>query len=178
MDRIEKDNIICKAAGTFAHFQDSYYQDPVIYLEGAVFKWQDLLVPPTQGFYLHENMLADTKQHEYKKDIMNKKKLLMNNRVEVKESKSNNPNYVIHELARELLFTYTMSMLSRYNILYWKDLMEGKHDNIMWKIEGYLKTTQSFFPNLIFNDLHGTRYFFYPESRITPDTNFLVTLIT
>lgn len=60
---------------------------------------------------------------------MKEKHLLLDNKVEVKESKSNNPNYpnyVIHELARELMFTFAMSMLARYDILKWKDLMEGK----------------------------------------------------
>jgi len=142
----KEDKIVCKPAGFFPHFQDSYYRDPSIYLEGAVFKWQDLLEPPTQRFYLFDNMRKD-------------------NKVEVKESKSNNSKYVIHELARELMFTYSMSMLARYNILKWKDLMEGKQDNIVWKIEGYLKTSQSFFPNLIFNEFHGRKYFFYAESR-------------
>jgi hypothetical protein len=165
-DRIEKDNVICKPAGTFSRFQDSYFQDPQVYLEGASFKWQDLLEPPTQGFYMFENMRKDSQQ--YITDILKKKKMLTNNKVEVRESKSNNPSYVIHELARELLFTYAMSMLSRYDILKWKELMDGKYDNIMWNIEGYLKTTQSFFPNLIFNEIHGTRYFFFPESRLAP----------
>lgn len=47
--------------------------------------------------------------------------------------------------------------------------MEGKENNIMWSIEGYLKSTQSFFPNLVFNEIHGTRFFFHPESRAGPD---------
>jgi hypothetical protein len=166
-DHTEKDNIICMPAGTFVRLQDSYYQDPQIYLEGASFKWQDLLEPPTQRFYIFENMDKDAP--EYKKKIMIEKHLLMDNKVEVKDQESKNPKYVIHELARELMFTYAMSMLSRYDIMKWKGLMEGEHGNIMWTIEGYLKTTQSFFPNLIFNEIHGTRYFFYPESRAGPD---------
>jgi hypothetical protein len=166
-DHTEKDNIICMPAGTFVRLQDSYYQDPQIYLEGAIFKWQDLLEPPTQRFYIFENMVKDPQQ--YRKDILRKKNMLTDNRVRVKESKSNSPDYVIHELARELMFTYAMSMLARYDILKWKDFMDGKQDNIMWNIEGYLKSTQSFFPNLIFNEIHRTRYFFYPESRSAPD---------
>ena len=95
--------------------------------------------------------------------------LLMDNKVEAKEQKSGNPKYVIHELARELLFTFAMSMISRYEIMRWRDLMEGKDDNIMWTIEGYLKTTQSFFPNLVFNEIHGTKDYFYSEARASPD---------
>jgi hypothetical protein len=165
-DRIEKDNVRCKPAGTFTRFQDSYFQDPQVYLEEASFKWQDLLEPPTQRFYIFENMSKDPQQ--YRKDILKKKNMLTNNRVMIKGSQSNNPGYVIHELAREFLFTYAMSMLARYDILKWKELMDGKHGNIMWKIEGYLKSTQSFFPNLVFNEIHGTRYFFFPESRSAP----------
>jgi hypothetical protein len=167
MDHKEKDNIVCRLAGNFPRLQDSYYQDTRIYLDGAVFRWQDLLEPRTQSFYLFENMDKDAP--EYKKKIMIENHLLMNNKVEVKEQSSQNPRYTIHELARELMFTYAMSMLSRYDIMKWKALMAGEHDNIMWTIEGYLKTTQSFFPNLIFNEIHGERYFFYPESRAGPD---------
>ena len=139
----------------------------MIYLEGATFKWQDLLEPPTQRFYLFENMHKDPQQ--YQKGVLKKKRMLTDNRVEAKESKSNNPNYVIHELARELMFMSAMSMLARYDILKWKSLMDGTRDNIMWSIEGYLKTTQSFFPNLILNEIHGTRYFLYSEARSGPD---------
>jgi len=50
--------------------------------------------------------------------------------------------------------------------------MEGKHRlNIIWKIEDYLRQTQSFFPNLVFNKLHGRRYSFYPEGRLCMDYN-------
>jgi hypothetical protein len=143
-------------------FRDRNCSYPLIYLEGATFRWQDLLEPPTQRFYLFENMFKDPRQ--YRKDILRKNRMLTDNRVQVKESKSNDPNYVIHEL----VFTYAMSMLARYDILKWKDLMDGKQDNIMWSIEGYLKTTQSFFPNLIFNEIHGTRHFFFSESRSGP----------
>jgi hypothetical protein len=45
------------------------------------------------------------------------------------------------------------------------DGWETRQYNV-WSIEGYLKTT--FFPNLIFNEIHGTRHFFFSESRSGP----------
>jgi hypothetical protein len=66
-----------------------------------------------------------------------------------------------------------MSMLARYRVKEWNELIEGKElpnikgvgaeINIIWKIEEYLTSTQSLFPNLIFNQLHGKQYYFYPE---------------
>jgi hypothetical protein len=101
-------------------------------------------------------------QSQYYKSILEKKNLLSNNRVKIRSLNSDgSTTHIIHELARELIFTYSMSMLARYDVLKWKKLMD---DIIMWKIEGYLKTTQLFFPNLIFNEFHGMRFFFYGES--------------
>jgi len=39
-----------------------------------------------------------------------------NSIVKIREEKSKNPNYRMHELTRELIFMYAMSMLSRYRI--------------------------------------------------------------
>jgi hypothetical protein len=76
--------------------------------------------------------------------------------------------YSAHELTREIIFTYAMSMLARYRVVLWNDIIEGRYVNkdILWKINDYLRQTQSFFPNLVFNKLHELEYHFYPEPRM------------
>jgi hypothetical protein len=44
----------------------------------------------------------------------------------------------------------------------WNQLIEGRKEDIIWKIEEYLTSTQTLFPNLIYNQLHGEQYYFYP----------------
>jgi hypothetical protein len=116
----------------------------------AIFDWKTLLSSSyTQRYYLLENMRND-------------------NLINVKD-KANNQTRPIHELTRELLFTYSMSMLARYEIMKWRSIIESEENDLIWTIEGYLKSTQSFFPNLILNELHGLKLFFYAESRASPD---------
>jgi hypothetical protein len=60
-----------------------------------------------------------------------------------------------------------MSMLARYHVKEWNELIEGKNNDrdtsvsLIWKIQQYLRATQSLFPNLIYNQLHGIQYYFY-----------------
>lgn len=68
-----------------------------------------------------------------------------------------------HELTREILFVFVMSMLARYRVEKWSSLVEGKDSNAMWRFKEYLNSTQLMFPNLIFNQLHGIQYYFYPS---------------
>jgi hypothetical protein len=61
-----------------------------------------------------------------------------------------------------MIFVYAMSMLSRYRVQHWDKLLEGKETDINWRIQEYLTSTQTFFPNLIFNQLQGRSYYFFP----------------
>jgi hypothetical protein len=81
--------------------------------------------------------------------------------------KSRDSDYGVHELTREIIFTYAMSMLARYRVTVWNEIIEGTYvkKDIFWKIKDYLRQTQSFFPNLVFNKLHGLDFYFYPEPR-------------
>lgn len=67
-----------------------------------------------------------------------------------------------HELTREIIFTYAMSMLARYKVQYWNRLIEGRKEDIIWKINEYLTSSQTLFPNLIYNQLQGEQYYSYP----------------
>ncbi len=69
-----------------------------------------------------------------------------------------------HELTREYLFLFAMSYLARYRVDEWDKHMSGSE--IMWFIQNYLASTQTMFPNLIFNQLHGEQFYFYPSEPI------------
>jgi hypothetical protein len=87
------DDVKCLNVGAFARFYDSYSADPSIYTDNARFDWKSILSSShTQRYYLFENMRKD-------------------NLVTIR-SKTSNRFYTIHELTRELLFTYAMSMLA------------------------------------------------------------------
>lgn len=84
--------------------------------------------------------------------------------VRIKEKRFGNSNYMEHELTREYLFSFAMSLLARYNVEFWGKLMAGS--TTAWHIQNYLSATQVLFPNLIFNQLHGTQYYFYPTQPL------------
>ncbi|MGH9926414.1 MAG: YaaC family protein [Nitrososphaera sp.] len=142
-----KDNqsIICLRTGAFARFHDSYNGNPSIYLMEHKFRWEELINESqmTKIFPLMLNM----------KNC---------NIVELYENKYGATNKE-HELTREILFVYAMSMLARYKVEKWGNLIENKDSNAMWRIKEYLTSTQLIFPNLIFNQLHGKQYYFYPS---------------
>ena len=94
--------------------------------------------------------------------------------MKVKRIKTVEENYHMHELTREVLFAYAMSMLARYRVLNWNNIVEGRDsDNLAWRIEDYLRSTQSFFPNMIINILHNKKYSFYPEARVASTKNVI-----
>lgn len=137
--------IECQREGAFARFHDSYSWNPMIYLSKCKFRWEDLIC---------------------EEQCINRYTLILNmkncNFIYLNEKKSKT-KYVEHELTRELIFTYAMSMLSRYKVQKWGMLIESTQSDIIWKIQQYLTSVQSLFPNLVFNQLHGQQYYFFPS---------------
>jgi hypothetical protein len=82
------------------------------------------------------------------------------NTVRLLEKTSDPQPYVEHELTRQIIFVYAMSMLARYRVQIWHELIEAKKSDIIWTIQEYLTCTQSLFPNLILNQLRGKQYYF------------------
>jgi YaaC-like protein len=66
------------------------------------------------------------------------------------------------ELTREIMFAYAMSWLARYSVRYWNELIDGKKEVTIWQINEYLTSTQTLFPNLIYNQITGIQYYYYP----------------
>jgi hypothetical protein len=145
---LQGNDIRCLRSGAFSRFHDSYSSKPSIYLDNYTFKWQDLLEQPTDRLRLLEIMIKG-------------------NSIVGLKVKNQTSDLNVHELTREIIFTYAMSMLARYRVTLWNDIIEGRHvdKDIIWKIDDYLRQTQSFFPNLVFNKLHELEYYFYPEPR-------------
>jgi hypothetical protein len=139
-------SVICQKRGAFARFHDSYSWNPSIYLDDCIFRWRDLI---------------DIEQQQTQRYglILNMRKC---NAVYLNERKSKKSKYLEHELTREIIFSYAMSMLARYRVELWGTLIEAKHSSIIWNIQEYITSTQTLFPNLIFNQLHGQQLYFYP----------------
>jgi hypothetical protein len=136
-------SVICQKRGAFPRFHDSFNWSPSIYLQGCVFRWQDLLDGMINRYPLIVNMNRC-------------------NRIFLNEKKSNNTQFREHELTREYIFIYAMSMLARYGVEKWAKLIEGRESDIIWNIQQYMTSTQSLFPNLILNQLSGEQRYFYP----------------
>ena len=75
---------------------------------------------------------------------------LSNNRI--KDEISQNAT-TLHELDREFLFIFGISILSRYKVSEWNEILSGKYSDKVIKFQRYLQTTQLLFPNLIINHL-------------------------
>ena len=140
----DNQSVVCLKTGAFARFHDSYNGNPLVYLLEHKFRWEYLInESKTKIFPLMINMKNCNIVELYE------------NKYGVKDTE--------HELTREILFVYAMSMLARYRVEKWSNLIESKDSNAMWKIKEYLTSTQLMFPNLIFNQLHGMQYYFYPS---------------
>jgi YaaC-like Protein len=71
----------------------------------------------------------------------------------------------LKELEREFIFSFVLSVLSRYQISKWIEILSGKRDKSIIKIRRYFESIQLLFPNLILNELYDkTLTFYYPAS--------------
>jgi hypothetical protein len=117
--------------------------NPTIYLKGCIFKWKDLVEQQRiNRYHLILNMMKC-------------------NAIYLHEKRYNNVKFLEHELTREYIFSYAMSMLARYRVQTWGKIIEGESELIL-NIQEYMTSTQSLFPNLILNQLNGREDYFYP----------------
>lgn len=71
----------------------------------------------------------------------------------------------LNELEREFIFSFALSVLSRYKISKWIEMLSSKRDKSITKIRRYFESIQLLFPNLILNELYDkTLNFYYPIS--------------
>jgi hypothetical protein len=84
----------------------------------------------------------------------------------------NNDLIHIEELDREFIFVYVLSILARYNVNEWSNLLMGKEVlfsneiktiNFIWS---YLNTVENIFPNLVLNEIYGKSIAFFTPAPL------------
>ncbi|MGA9154506.1 MAG: hypothetical protein WBZ36_28305 [Candidatus Nitrosopolaris sp.] len=136
-------NVMCQKHGTFTRFHDSFNGNPTIYLKGCIFKWKDLVEQQRiNRYHLILNMMKC-------------------NAIYLQEKRYKNVKFLEHELTREYIFSYAMSMLARYKVQTWGKIIEGESELVL-NIQEYMTSAQYLFPNLILNQLNGREDYFYP----------------
>lgn len=61
----------------------------------------------------------------------------------------------ITELDREFIFMFGLSALARYRVNEWSEIIAGRKSDKILRIDRYLQSVQSLFPNLVLNQLYG-----------------------
>jgi hypothetical protein len=153
----DNEGIKVQRNGAFQRFHDTYSWEPSIYLSTCKFSWRDLINDKTGRYALVLNMSNC-------------------NAVYLHERESKNKQYLEHELSREIMFIYAMTMFARYKVQDWNRLIEARKDDIIWKINEYLTSTQTLVPNLIYNQLQGEQYYFHPVEPVTPGQSTRISL--
>lgn len=68
---------------------------------------------------------------------------------------------------REFIFSFVLSVLARYQISKWMEILSGGDDKIILKIRRYFESIQLLFPNLILNELYDKFLEFYSPAQIS-----------
>jgi len=156
-DEKESFPILVKSTGLFNSFHDCYENNSDIYTKLYSFRLEDLLRRNEKTtFYTDFHEETEINMINYY-DLFNPKLygygILIN---------SNQGKVKLHELDREFLFIFAISTLARYKVNTWSTILSGKESDIVIKINEYLQTVQSIFPNLILNNLLNDTHIFVP----------------
>jgi len=127
-------NIQLEKKGLFQRFHDCYSFDPSIYAKKCSFKLENLVDsgPITEAEL--SNLVGSGS--------------VSNNRIKDETSQD---TFTLHELDREFLFIFGISILARYKVNEWNELLSGKYSDHVIKIQRYLQASQLLFPNLVIN---------------------------
>lgn len=130
-----------KRNGLFRHFHSCYYTDNSICDNETVFALENLV---SNNLPIRENEINSIFLRETQDFLLNK----------VHTSRG---LITLHELDREFLFIFGLASLSRYNILRWNELLEGKQSDLITIIQRYLKSMVVFFPLIIASYLYDRK---------------------
>lgn len=72
----------------------------------------------------------------------------------------------IQEIEREFMFSFILSVLARYQITKWMDILSGGEDKIILKIRRYCESIQLLFRNLILNELYDKIFSFHSPAQL------------
>lgn len=139
-----------KSKGLFQRFHDCYCFDPSIYIEKRAFKTENLV---NAGHTSHMEIVNLMKNDS-----------LATNRI-INENAS--VEVSIHELDREFIFLFGISTLARYRVNEWNDILSGRNNDLILKIQRYLQSVQLSFPNLILNILYDKIFLFYQPTQLS-----------
>jgi hypothetical protein len=147
--RYHNGNIMVQSKGLFQRFHDCYSFNPEIYTKKYIFRFNDLIkAGPTNEDKLFQIM---------KDGSISSNKII--------EEKSGH-EITLHELDRQFLFVYGLSVLSRYRVNEWNELLAGKYSKLVIDIKRYLQSIQLFFPNLLLNSIYEKIFLFYSFARV------------
>lgn len=145
-------HIEIKPRGLFQRFHDCYSFDISIYTKKCSFKLDNLVsAGPLRETELFSLISSGS---------------VASNRT---TDENTNKHMSIHELDREFIFLFVLSILSRYRVNEWNELIAGKKSSSVIEIKRYLQSIQIFFPNLVINYLFGKRMLFYQWARLGAD---------
>lgn len=128
-----------KSLGLFQRFHDCYSSDPSIYLEKQAFKFENIL----NAGELYDVHLFDAMELG----------LIDQNLKPINENTGKQAS--ITELDREFIFMFGLSALARYRVNEWSEIIAGRKSDEILRIDRYLQSIQSLFPNLVLNTLYG-----------------------
>jgi len=128
-----------KSSGLFQRFHDCYSSDSSLYLERQAFQFENIL---------NAGELYDVELFDAMELGLGDQNLNPINENTCKQSQ-------ITELDREFLFMFGLSILARYQVNDWSEIIAGQKSDKILRIDRYLQSVQSLFPNLILNQLYG-----------------------
>lgn len=134
--------------GLFARLHDCYMSNPTLYSDKSSFKLESLI---NAGPIDERGLL----------DLLIKGGIASNKIIDGADRRIS-----LHELDREFMFAFAISILSRYKVNDWMELIAGRYSDQILKIRKYMQSLLIFFPNLILNSLDNLRYLFYPAARL------------
>lgn len=132
-----------KPVGLFPRFHDCYSTDPSIYLDKFSLGFEDILAGQLYETYLYNAVVVRNPANYQIRNL------------------NNNEKVGITELDREFLFMFALSSLARYRVNEWNEIVRGKENQLIIRIQRYLQSIQMIFPNLVLNLLYGDVCYFY-----------------
>jgi hypothetical protein len=64
------------------------------------------------------------------------------------------------------MFSFVLSVLARYQLSKWMEILSGDDGKIIIKIRRYFESIQLLFPNLILNELYNKFLEFYSPAQL------------
>ena len=151
-------------------YNESIRQHGLIYCDNIEVKKDGLFVKLHEYFYPDTNLKGE--EFDLKVVInanaISRIKIGYNivNNSEIKITTIKNHNIIsIKELEREFIFSFVLSVLARYQISKWMEILSGGDGKIILKIRRYFESIQLLFPNLILNELYDKFLEFYNPAQ-------------